>query len=72
MKFSNDLSQKEINFLNESDINKSPNEENKNNFANELMYKYSFSSNNESNNSDNIKSKEQEKIIHLRKNNFFH
>ena len=70
MEFPNESSKNEINFLNESDINQSLKEENKN--VNELMGKYSFSSNNESNNSDKDKKiKEMGKIIYLRKNNSF-
>ena len=71
MEFSNELSQNEINFLNESGMNKSPNEENKNSFVNELMDKFSFSQNNKSKNFGDKKNSELEKIIHLRKNNYF-
>ena len=71
MKFSNELSQNEINFLNESDMNKSPNEENKNSLVNELMDKSSFSPNNESNNSDDKKISKLANIIHFRKSNSF-
>ena len=71
MEFSNELSQNEINFLNESGMNKSPNEENKNSFVNELMDKFSFSQNNKSKNCGGKKNSELEKIIHLRKNNYF-
>ena len=67
MKFTNELSQNEINFLNENDMNKSPNEGNKNSLVNELMDKYSFSPNNESNNSDDKKIPELASMIHLRK-----
>ena len=67
MKFSNELSQNEINFLNESDMNKSPNEEYKNSLVNELIDKSSFSPNNESNNSDDKKIPELASMIHLRK-----
>ena len=69
MKFTNELSQNEINFLNENDVNKSPNEGNKNSLVNELMDKYSFSPKNESNNSDDKKITELAKIIHFRKSN---
>ena len=55
MEFSNELSQNEINFLNESGMNKSPNEENKNSFVKELMDKFSFFPNDESKNSDDKK-----------------
>ena len=71
MKFSNELSQNEINFLNESDMNKSPNEENKNSLVNELIDKSSFSPNNESNNSDDKKISKLANIIHFRKSNSF-
>ena len=71
MKFSNELSQNEINFLNENDMNKSPNEGNKNSLVNELMDKYSFSPKNESNNSDDKKISKLANIIHFRKNNSF-
>ena len=67
MKFTNELSQNEINFLNENDINKSPNEGNKNSLVNELMDKYSFFPNNERNNSDDKKIPELASMIHLRK-----
>ena len=69
MKFTNELSQNEINFLNENDVNKSPNEGNKNSLVNELMDKYSFSPKNESNNSDDKKITELANIIHFRKSN---
>ena len=69
MEFSNELSQNEINFLNENDMNKSPNEGNKNSLVNELMDKYSFSPNNENNNSDDKKIPEMANIIYLRKSN---
>ena len=69
MKFSNELSQNEINFLNESGMNKSPNEENKNSLVNELIDKCSFSPNNESNNSDDKKISKLANIIHFRKSN---
>ena len=69
MEFSNELSQNEINFLNENDMNKSPNEGNKNSLVNELMDKYSFSPKNESNNSDDKKIIELANIIHFRKSN---
>ena len=71
MKFSNELSQNEINFLNESDMNKSPNEENKNSLVDELIDKSSFSPNNESNNSDDKKISKLANIIHFRKSNSF-
>ena len=71
MKFPNELSQNEINFLNESDINKSPNEENKNSLVDELIDKSSFSPNNESNNSDDKKISKLANIIHFRKSNSF-
>ena len=67
MEFSNELSQNEINFLNENDMNKSPNEGNKNSLVNELMDKYSFFPNNERNNSDDKKIPELASMIHLRK-----
>ena len=50
MEFSNELSQNEINFLNENDMNKSLNEGNKNSLVNELLDKYSFFSKNKINN----------------------
>ena len=71
MKFPNELSQNEINFLNESGMNKSPNEENKNSLVNELIDKCSFSPNNESNNSDDKKISKLANIIHFRKSNSF-
>ena len=71
MKFTNELSQNEINFLNENDMNKSPNEGNKNSLVNELMDKSSFSPNNESNNSDDKKISKLANIIHFRKSNSF-
>ena len=67
MEFSNELSQNEINALNENDMNKSPNEGNKNSLVNELMDKYSFFPNNERNNSDDKKIPELASMIHLRK-----
>ena len=69
MKFKNELSQNEINFPNGNDMNKSPNEGNKNSLVNELMDKYSFSPKNESNNSDDKKITELANIIHFRKSN---
>ncbi len=69
MEFSNELSQNEINFLNENDMNNSPNKGNKNSLVNELMDKYSFPPNNESNNSDDKKIPEMANIIYLRKSN---
>ncbi len=67
MEFSNELSQNEINFLNENDMNNSPNKGNKNSLVNELMDKYSFFPNNERNNSDDKKIPELASMIHLRK-----